>query len=326
MATPCFPTSLIPGQYDSRRRAISQPVASSPTKDAAIVSFVSRAAQDNPADTMKWVGTMSDQKLQAKAFMRTARQWTKQDPRGLQPVYDDNHRVDRTSKSSRGQSPRTRAQPKLSGRCPDRMRTVENHPTIRPSCSCNPEWVILSGLPHGRFPFSLSCPRGDCCRGSGVGRGLPALCGSAAVARPNGGSIAWPHADRAGLAEIFTGNLGRDFSEWPPKSWDFETLNWVALYYNPALQVARAQWAGARGSIVTGAERPNPSVNFLLATDSNPPWHNFALVFGRELSICPSRRPASAKSASRKRNGSLRPRGKMFSWQRGRCGAICARP
>jgi len=80
------------------------------------------------------------------------------------------------------------------------------------------------------------------------------------------------------LQKFLQVNLGRDFSEWPPKSWDFETLNWVALYYNPALQVARAQWAGARGSIVTGAERPNPSVNFSPGYDFNPavgtisPW------------------------------------------------------
>ncbi len=53
---------------------------SSPTKDAAIVSFVSRAAQDNPADTMKWVATVSDKSMQASAFMQTARQWNKQDP------------------------------------------------------------------------------------------------------------------------------------------------------------------------------------------------------------------------------------------------------
>jgi outer membrane protein TolC len=53
---------------------------------------------------------------------------------------------------------------------------------------------------------------------------------------------------------------GHDLAEWPPKVWDFETLNWVAFYYNPSLELARQQWAGAQGSIVTGAERPNPSI------------------------------------------------------------------
>lgn len=81
-----------------------------------------------------------------------------------------------------------------------------------------------------------------------------------------------------GLHKFLQANTGHDFAEWPPKSWDFETLNWVALYYNPALQVARAQWAGAQGGIVTGAQRPNPSVNFSPGYDFNPaagtisPW------------------------------------------------------
>ncbi len=52
----------------------------SPTKDAAIVSFVSRAAQDDPAAALKWVATVSDKKLQATAFMQAAKQWTRQDP------------------------------------------------------------------------------------------------------------------------------------------------------------------------------------------------------------------------------------------------------
>ncbi len=80
------------------------------------------------------------------------------------------------------------------------------------------------------------------------------------------------------LRQFLQENTGRDFTAWPPKAWDFETLNWVALYYNPSLEVARAQWALARGSIVTGAERPNPSVNFSPGYDFNPaagtisPW------------------------------------------------------
>lgn len=80
------------------------------------------------------------------------------------------------------------------------------------------------------------------------------------------------------LQKFLQQNTGRDFSEWPPKTWDFDTLNWVAFYYNPTLAVARAQWAGAQGGIVTGAQRPNPSVNFSPGYDFNPaagaisPW------------------------------------------------------
>ena len=63
------------------------------------------------------------------------------------------------------------------------------------------------------------------------------------------------------LREYLKQNLGHDLADWPPKTWDFETLNWVAFYYNPSLELARTQWAGAQGSIITGAERPNPSIS-----------------------------------------------------------------
>ncbi len=62
------------------------------------------------------------------------------------------------------------------------------------------------------------------------------------------------------LRDYLKQNLGHDLADWPPKTWDFETLNWVAFYYNPSLELARTQWAGAQGSILTGAERPNPSI------------------------------------------------------------------
>ncbi len=71
-------------------------------------------------------------------------------------------------------------------------------------------------------------------------------------------------------------NLGHDLPQWPLPSWDFETLNWAAFYYNPSLQVARLQWAGARGAILTGAERPNPTLtlapgySFNLQGESSP--------------------------------------------------------
>src|SRR5471032_832178 len=64
------------------------------------------------------------------------------------------------------------------------------------------------------------------------------------------------------LRDYITKSLGHEVTEWPPKTWDFEMLNWVAFYYNPSLDLARLQWAGAEGSIITGAERPNPSVTF----------------------------------------------------------------
>jgi len=56
-------------------------------------------------------------------------------------------------------------------------------------------------------------------------------------------------------------NLPRAFAEWPPKTWDFEGLTLAAFYYHPSLDVARAQWAVARGGDKTAAGRLNPTIN-----------------------------------------------------------------
>ncbi len=63
-------------------------------------------------------------------------------------------------------------------------------------------------------------------------------------------------------------NLGREFPEWPARTWDFETLTWVAFYFHPSLDVARAQWAVATAGRKTAAGRPNPTV-------SAAPGYNF---------------------------------------------------
>ena len=75
------------------------------------------------------------------------------------------------------------------------------------------------------------------------------------------------------LRSFLATNVGRDFAEWPPKEWDFETLTWVAFHYHPSLDVARAQWDVARGGIKTAAGRPNPTV-------SATPGYNFSAASG----------------------------------------------
>lgn len=72
-------------------------------------------------------------------------------------------------------------------------------------------------------------------------------------------------------------NLHRAFEEWPLKSWDFESLNLAALYFNSSLDVARAQWQVALGGTKTAAARPNPTLNAVpgydfSATDGLSPW------------------------------------------------------
>ena len=58
-------------------------------------------------------------------------------------------------------------------------------------------------------------------------------------------------------------NLGHPASPWPPKSWDLQTLSLAALYFNPALDVARARLATAEGAIRTASALPNPTFDFV---------------------------------------------------------------
>lgn len=53
-------------------------------------------------------------------------------------------------------------------------------------------------------------------------------------------------------------NTHREFPTWPTNAWDFDMLTMAAFYYQPSLEVARAQWALARGGETTAAQRPNP--------------------------------------------------------------------
>jgi cobalt-zinc-cadmium efflux system outer membrane protein len=66
-----------------------------------------------------------------------------------------------------------------------------------------------------------------------------------------------------GLRSFEERNLGRPVSSWPPKSWDIQTLSLAALYFNPALDLARARLATAEGAIVTASARPNPTFDFV---------------------------------------------------------------
>jgi len=56
-------------------------------------------------------------------------------------------------------------------------------------------------------------------------------------------------------------NLGRTVSPWPPKTWDLQTLSLAALYFNPALDSARARVAGTEAALLTAGARPNPSLS-----------------------------------------------------------------
>ncbi len=83
--------------------------------------------------------------------------------------------------------------------------------------------------------------------------------------------------DNPGLKKFIEANLHHEVTPWPPKSWDFQMLTLAALYFDPHLDVARAEWEGAEAGIITAGERPNPSLNFTseyntTATSGVPPW------------------------------------------------------
>src|SRR5260370_35868313 len=58
-----------------------------------------------------------------------------------------------------------------------------------------------------------------------------------------------------GLHSFEEQNLGRPVSPWPLKTWDLQTLSLAALYFNPALESARARAAGAEAALVTAGAR-----------------------------------------------------------------------
>ena len=84
--------------------------------------------------------------------------------------------------------------------------------------------------------------------------------------------------DDPGLRKFLRENFRADFplTGAPEGGWDFEALCWVAFYFNPALDVARAQWESARAVQKTAAERPNPTVTLTPGFSANPngasPW------------------------------------------------------
>lgn len=66
-----------------------------------------------------------------------------------------------------------------------------------------------------------------------------------------------------GLRSFEERNLGHPLSRWPPESWDLQMLSLAALYFNPAVDLARARLVTAGGAVVTARARPNPTFDFV---------------------------------------------------------------
>lgn len=64
----------------------------------------------------------------------------------------------------------------------------------------------------------------------------------------------------AGLRAFIEKSVGHTLSAWPPPSWDLQTLSLAALYFNPAMDSARARVEEADAAVITAAARPNPTI------------------------------------------------------------------
>jgi cobalt-zinc-cadmium efflux system outer membrane protein len=82
-----------------------------------------------------------------------------------------------------------------------------------------------------------------------------------------------------GLQSFEESVLGHAISSWPPQTWDVQTLSLAALYFNPALDAARARLAGTQAALLTAGARPNPTLSiapgipspYLLSVDFSVP-------------------------------------------------------
>jgi cobalt-zinc-cadmium efflux system outer membrane protein len=59
--------------------------------------------------------------------------------------------------------------------------------------------------------------------------------------------------------------------DWPPQVWDLHSLTLAAFFYNPELDLARAQWAAAAAGRITAGERLNPTISGLMGYNSTTP-------------------------------------------------------
>lgn len=74
-----------------------------------------------------------------------------------------------------------------------------------------------------------------------------------------------------GLHAFVTAVPGRGAAEWPPKAWTLDDLTLVALYFNPSLELARAEWAASRAAMTTAGASPNPVLNVTPGLSANAP-------------------------------------------------------
>lgn len=132
-------------------------------------------------------------------------------------------------------------------------------------------------MPPERLPPSLSARAFRLaavagCVGVFAGCAIPSVAPVPLSAETSAKDLAARSLQDADLHRFLTENLGHE-----PGEWDFETLSWVAFYYHPSLELARAEWAAARATQQTVAARPNPAISIAPGYSTNPgagvsPW------------------------------------------------------
>ena len=86
--------------------------------------------------------------------------------------------------------------------------------------------------------------------------------------------------DDAGLKRFLETSLGHELDAWPVETWDLQKLTLAAFYFNPGLDVARAQWSATEAGTRTAGGRPNPTLGLtpgydFSAANGLSPWIPF---------------------------------------------------
>ncbi len=78
------------------------------------------------------------------------------------------------------------------------------------------------------------------------------------------------------LESFMEKNLKQKFSSWPPGTWNFDMLTLAALYFNPDIRIARAEYKLSEAGVTTAKEIPNPAISLIPEYVTNPgalsPW------------------------------------------------------
>ncbi len=62
------------------------------------------------------------------------------------------------------------------------------------------------------------------------------------------------------LRMFIDAKMGHTLSTGPIRKWNLDTLTLAAFYFNPSMEVARAQSATAEAGKITAAQTPHPSI------------------------------------------------------------------